>query len=180
MKKISILLFVAASSFFISCEKDSDDTPQSVAVEQESLLATWEVTGYQVEDGKTITSVDGQSLTQNYTAIGKDYDMTVTFNDVPKTVVSNGSYTVVLTTTVLGQTSTQEAPAFSAFEASEWKLDGSDIVLVNDEIETKVIISELTDDKMVMVMNINENTVVDEASNAKITTTGKLTITLEK
>jgi len=179
MKKIPILLFLAISTLFVSCEKEGGDEP-NVAVSQEDLQGTWNVTGYLVEDGQTTTVVQGQSITQDYTAYGKDYDMTLTFNDDPKTVVSNGSYTIVITSTILGQSYTQEAPAFSAFEAAEWKIDGSDIVLISEEIETSVQVSELSSTKVVMVMDIDETIVVDEATNSTVQTSGKLTITLEK
>ena len=178
MKKISLILFLAVSALFVSCEKDSDE-PQSVAVGQESILGTWQVTGYLIEDGKTTTEVAGQSVSLDYTSYGKDYDMTVTFNSNPQTVVSNGSYTVVVSTTFLGQTETQELPANSAFAASEWALDGSDMIFIADEIETPVVVTELTDTKMVMVMDINE-VIEDAATDSKITTSGKLTVTLEK
>ncbi len=178
MKKLPILLFLALGGFFASCEKDSSEpeTPE-VMVEQSSLVGTWDVTGYEVEDGKSTTEAAGQSITQEYTSYGKDYDMTVDFNENPQTAVSNGSYISVLTYSLLGQKYTQEVPTFSLFEESEWQLEGSDIVFTANGKETRAKVTEMSETKLIMLMDYNE---VLEADGGTVTTTGKLTITLER
>ncbi len=177
MKKLQLILFFAAGALFVSCEKEEAGTAE-VAVEQQSLLGTWDVTGYEIEEGTSTTETSGQKLTQNYTSYGKDYDMTVVFNDDPKTVVSDGSYTIVITYTLLGQEYTQEAPAYSALESSSWEVDGSEIIMTNDGKETRAILTEASDNKLVLEMDYNE--VVEADASSKITTTGKLTVTLER
>ncbi|NHF60944.1 hypothetical protein FK220_016445 [Flavobacteriaceae bacterium TP-CH-4] len=178
MKKLHLIVFLATASLFVACEKDStEESIKEVAVEQSALLGTWEVTGYEIEEGKSVTEADGQRITQEYTSYGKDYDMTVEFNEDPRTVVSNGSYTAVITYSLLGQKYTQEVPAYSLFESAAWSLEGSEIVIGNDGEETRAKIIEMLETKLVMTWDYDE---VLETDGAMVTTTGKLTLTLER
>ncbi len=177
MKKLSLVLFLM-TGLFASCEKETNEPdPLDNGLDTTELLGTWNVVGYEVADGLSITEAEGQRITQQYTSYGKDYDMTFAFNMDPQTAVSNGSYTVVLITTLLGQEYTQEAPAYSLFESTAWEIRDGDIIFITEEKEILAKVMEQTENKIVMTMDYNESL---EANGGKITTEGKLTITLER
>lgn len=176
MKKLNLILILAVTSFFISCDKENDAAENS-AIEETSLIGEWQLTGYLQEDGKNTTTNGSQSSTLNYSSVGKDYDMTITFNENPKTVVSNGQYGVVLTTSASEQT--QESIAFSALKASEWRMDNQTLFFVNGDKETEVMISEFSASKMVLSFDFEE-ILSDEESGFQFITSATVTVTLEK
>ncbi len=183
MKKLNLILLLAITSFFISCEKENDAAENNVeknnAIEETSLKGDWQLTGYIQEDGKNTTLVGNQSSTINFSSVGKDYDMTITFSEDPKTVTSNGQYGVVLTSTVFGEIQTQESIAFSALKASEWRIDNNTLIFINGDEETEVLISEFSDSKMVITFDFEE-ILSDESSDVQFINSGTVTITLEK
>ncbi|RKR07749.1 lipocalin-like protein [Maribacter vaceletii] len=181
MKKLSLFLFLSASIFLTSCEKDSnDDQSNNKTTSEEAILGNWELTDYKVEEGETVTKITGGAVTQKYSSVGKDFDMEVIFNNEPThTVTSNGSFISETKITVLGQTQVTEIPLYTLFESSEWKIkDGNLIFIDEDSKETKMNTLESTDKKLVLSYELNE--VLEVQGGATATTTGKLTITLER
>ncbi len=183
MKKTALVLFIGITSIFISCEKESTnpESDSQNSLTEENIVGTWNVTGYLLENGSVTASLDGESSSSSFSSIGKDYDMTVTFNNDPKTSVSNGSYTIVNTSIFEGdpETYVTEQTASTAFQSSVWNIEDERFYFVSSSKETEVMIPEFSSSKFVMVIELDEN-VVDPSTGVTISTTGKLTVTLEK
>ena len=106
--------------------------------------------------------------------------MEVVFTNEPtNTVTSNGSFISETKMSILGQTNVTEIPLYTLFKSSEWTIkDGNLIFIDENNIETKMKTLESTETKLVFSNDINE--VIEVQGGATATTTGKLTITLER
>lgn len=154
MKKLFFLSIIIVSSIiFTSCSNDEDAV--SDASESE-IIGTWNLTALQTKDGKSNTDFDGTSLATTFTAVGKDFDTVVTISKNPNIVTSEGSYTTTVTTTVMGETTTEEEIGEDFFESNEWRLDGSILYFGSGEEEIGFTITELTDSQMSLRYELDE------------------------
>jgi hypothetical protein len=154
MKKVFFLSLITVFSLvFTSCSNDEDAV--SNASESE-ITGTWNLTALETKNGRSDTNFDGTSIPTTFTAVGKDFNTVVTFSENPNIVTSEGSYTTVVTTTVMGETSTEEETGEDFFESDEWRLDGSTLYFGSGEEEVGFTITELTDSKMSLRYEIDE------------------------
>ncbi len=124
--KITKLLFLAISILLLSCSEDEDPLPT-----EEGMLGTWIITDL-TYSGSTTTTVAGISpIKADFTGFGKDMDLTTTFNADPNTVTSEGSYTIEITTTVLGMSETEEVEFEEAIMDGTWELNGKTLTVTN-------------------------------------------------
>ncbi len=73
--------------------------------------------------GSSTARISGVDVTSNFTGVGKDMDLPVTFRENPNTITSEGSYVIALTTTTAGQSITQDF-TFNNFVADgTWSLN---------------------------------------------------------
>ena len=175
MKKYFLVAFVAAFTLVSSsCSKDQDGVS---GASEASIIGTWNLTALEATDGKSNTNFDGTSIPATFSAVGKDFDTVVTFSEEPQIVASEGSYTTVLTTTVMGETQTQEEQGEDFFESDEWRLDGSTLFFGSGDEEVGFSITELTDSKMSLRYKLNESV---EAFGATSTVSATYNMTLTK
>ncbi len=183
MKKL-LLLFVSMS-LFIGC---SDDNGETLAdVDASEIVGKWDLVDFK-SDGKTTTTLQGQSIDSDYSSFGKDYNFEVDFGDNPKNVTGTGSYTTVITTTTLGQTQTQEVPTSSAsgLESGTWSVSGGVLTIApNNQAQTNLVtnakIIEFDVDTMKLKLDINET--VEEQQQGldiKVTVNATAFLTLKK
>ena len=145
MKKIFLLSIITAFTLvFISCSNDEDAVSNT---SEEEIVGVWNLTALEATNGRSETTFE---------AVGKDFQTVVTFSEDPQTVVSEGSYTTVLSTTIGGENQTQEQEGEDFFESEKWRLDGSILYFGADEEEVGFTIIELTDSKMSLRYELNE------------------------
>lgn len=159
MKKSTYLIALLFSLAFISCSKDDGDSePDSSA----SLIAgDWDLTNFEILDGKSTLSVAGQTSVLDYTSTGKNYASVITFSENPNTLVSSGSFDTILEMSVDG------APAFTQEIAGEdylitgtWKLEGDKLTITNEALEQTDIADVLTLDSTTLIFEISLNRTV--------------------
>lgn len=154
MKKFFLLsVFTAFTLIFSSCSKDEDGVSNA---SEASIIGTWNLTALEATDGRSDTSFDGTSIPTTFTAVGKDFNSIVTFSEEPQIVTSEGSYTSVLTTTIMGETSTEEEEGEDFFQSDEWRLDGNILYFGTGDEEIGLTITELTDSKMSLRYKLDE------------------------
>ncbi len=154
MKKYFLLSIITAFTLvFSSCSKDGDGISNA---SEASIIGTWNLTAFETKDGKSDTNFDGTSIPTTFKAVGKDFDMVVNFSEEPKIVTSEGTFTAVVTTTVMGETTTEEQSGEDFFESNEWRLDGNILYFGTGEEEVGFTITELTDSKMSLRYKIDE------------------------
>lgn len=149
MKTLRILLLSLAIPF--SCSEDDDPQPTS-----QGMVGTWAVTGVDYK-GTSTTTTQGVSLKADYTGTGKDMHLTTTFTENPNTVTSEGGYIIVLTTTMLGQTSTDEYPFEDVVTDGSWTLSGQTLTITGVAGPQKATILEQTSTSLKMRMDVKES-----------------------
>ncbi len=150
MKKF-IVLFVALPLTLLSCSTEDSGT-----ITSSEIIGTW--TGTSLDyGGKSIVNYQGQTIQTDY--IGEAYDMnyTLTFNEEPNTVISEGSYSIKLTGTVLGQTSVQNIEDLEFIEDGIWSQNGNILTISKDGISYDYTILELTDKTLKISVSTEEN-----------------------
>ena len=185
MKKVILFLCLSSTVFFTSCSKDDDSN--TLEADQSLIPGTWNVTSIKVTNGHSTTSVGDQTIVSaDYTTEGKDFDMQIVFkNDTePNTYTSSGGYTAVITTTTLGQTTTQEETTQGFIgegeSEGEWSFESPNkIVFANDNYKDEFIITVLDESTMKMEHNI-DRTIENDFIGATIHTSGTLFIELNK
>src|SRR5687767_5334045 len=116
--KIAKLLLLSISVILFSCGEDDEPMPTSQA-----MVGSWAITAVEYK-GTTTTTAQGMNLKADFTGTGKDMTLTSTFAASPNTVTTQGSYTIVLKTTMMGQTDTEEYTVDEIFSDGTWSLDG--------------------------------------------------------
>jgi hypothetical protein len=137
---------------FTSCSDDNDD---GVEATNASFVGVWNLTAVETTNGTSTTSFDGESIVTEFESIGKDFDATVLFSENPNTFLSEGSYTTVLTTSFMGETSTEEQEGENFFDASEWRAEGNMLYFGSGDEEEVFIITSLTDTEINLRYELN-------------------------
>ncbi len=165
------LLLLALFVVLFSCSDDEAPLPTS-----EGMLGTWSVTAISYK-GSTTTTVSGVSIKADFTGTGKDMDLTTTFSENPNTVTSEGSYTIVLTTTMLGQTTTEEYPFDEAVIDGTWTLEGRTLTITNGAITQDATITRQTSTVLEVKIKLEET---ESDPNFTVTTKVDAVYTFEK
>jgi len=174
MKKILLSTLLSAFTLvFLSCSNDENAVTNA---SESQITGTWNLTALETKDGRSDTNFDGTSIPTTFTAVGKDFDTVVTFSENPNIVTSEGSYTTVITTTVMGETSTEEETGEDFFESDEWRLDGSILYFGTGDEEVGFTITELTDGKMSLRYEVDE-TVDFFGATTSVSATYNMTLT---
>lgn len=146
MKIFKTFLLVAFVSLTVSCSKD-DDNP--TPVNSGEIVGVWRGTTVDYS-GTTQTSGQGQNFTADFVGEAYDVDYTLTFSENPNKVVSNGSYSIELTTTINGQSTTQNIEGLEFLSTGDWSIDGNTLTVTVDGETDDITIEQLTHDTMVL------------------------------
>ncbi len=165
-----ILIFTACSS---------DD---ALVVATENLSGSWNLQRFDTEI-TTSFNVLGLPVTSRSDAIAEDIDVQITFSENPNTVVSDGSYTLVITTTVLGESQTEEISTTDEILSGTWTLNGNEVTITSTEPDIEqdfqqitYRIIELTETRLRMRANF-ETTQTIEGSEAELDFTSEIVMT---
>lgn len=154
MKKYFLLSILTTFTVILSsCSKDEDGVSNATEAQ---ILGSWNLTALEATDGRSNTTIEDTSIPATFNAVGKDFDTIVTFSEEPQIVTSEGSYTTVLTTTIMGQTETDEQEGEDFFQSNEWRLDGSTLYFGSGDDEVGFTIIELNDSKISLRYNLDE------------------------
>lgn len=151
MKNTFAIIALVASFLLVSCNKD-DDNQSSIT--ETDLTGSWALTDMNCKDGKMTTTLLGETATTPFTAIGKDYDLTLTLNEADKTFASEGSYTTV--TTVVDDEGAETYEEEGDFPlAGTWALDGKTINFTVDGETYPMTIQSMKDGIMVLKQTVD-------------------------
>ncbi len=126
-----ILLLVVTALILTSC--GSDDESVNLTVTEALLVGDWNVVDLDSEI-KTKANAEGFSVESVTTAIGEDFDFVYSFSQNPNIVTTEGSYTLVTTTTVNGRTEStrnENIGSVDGLNSGTWTLDGN-IITIQD------------------------------------------------
>ena len=150
--KTTKLLLLSLAVIFLSCSED-DEPPLPTS---QGMLGTWTMTAVDYQ-GTSTTTVQGISTKADFTGTGKDISVVSTFNDNPNTVVTEGSYIIVLKTTSMGQTRTDEVPFQDVITNGSWTLDGRTLTIDGIVGPQKATILEQTSTALKMKMDVKQS-----------------------
>ncbi|MBU2951703.1 lipocalin family protein [Tamlana agarivorans] len=153
MKKI-IVLFSFLCLVLTSCSSNENDASDI----SDDLIGTWIGTDI-VYEGRVETSFLGELIKTEFTGEGYDITTKLTFNESPKTIVSEGSYSVKIDYTVDGGVeSTEVVEDIEFLENGEWELEGDEIIVENSSESYYVKIFLLTSNELVVGITEIEET----------------------
>ena len=159
---------------FTSCSKDNNG---SIDATEADIIGTWNLTALETTNGRTTTIIDGESTVTDFDAVGQDFATVVIFSENPQIVTSEGTYTTVITSTVMGETTTQEEQGENFFESDEWRLDGDILYFGTGEEELGFTIISLSDAEILLRYTIDETV---DFFGAIITVSATYNMTLSK
>ena len=156
MKKLNVL-FIALALVLVSCSDDDTPNPSDTSG---NLIGTW--IGQDVDyTGSSSTTVQGQSFDATFVGEAYDVDYTLTFTENPNEVISDGSYSIELTTTALGQTQVDNLENLEFLSNGTWSQSGNVLTVVTDGEASDATIIQLTDTMLVLQI-IDSQTAVEQ------------------
>lgn len=149
MKNPKLLLLSLAVLLF-SCSEEDDPKPV------DGLIGAWSVTALDYQ-GTTITTVMATSIISIFTGVAKNMDMTVTFNQNPNTVTSEGSYTIALTTITLGQSITEDFTFNDFIADGTWTVNDKTLTVTNAGVAQEATIVSQTSTTLVLAVETEQS-----------------------
>ncbi|MDO5980854.1 lipocalin family protein [Flavivirga spongiicola] len=167
MKKLSILFIALTLVLTTSCSSD-DASPEISG----SIIGTWK--GISVDySGTTVTSAQGQSVNTDYVGEAYDIDYSLTFNENPNNLISTGSYSIKLTSTVAGQTTTRTVENLKVLGDGTWKMENNELEIITGNGTGVMKIEKLTESEL--VLSATEVTDLSQGGVSVISTTDVIT-----
>jgi hypothetical protein len=149
--KITKLVLLSLGVIFLSCSDDEAPLPTS-----QGMVGTWTMTAVDYT-GTSTTTMQGVSYKADYTGTGKDMTVTTAFTENPNTVNTEGSYIIVLKTTVMGQSTTQDVPFDEVVVDGTWTLDGRTLTITGDVGPQTATVLEQTSTSLKIRMDVKES-----------------------
>lgn len=168
--KTTRLLLLSLAVIFLSCSEDEEPLPTS-----QGMVGTWDMTAVDYT-GTSTTTMQGASMTTDYTGTGKEMNVVSTFTENPNTVLTQGSYIIVLKGTSMGQTITEEVPFDEVVTDGTWTLSGRTLTVTGLNGPEEATILEQTSTSLIMRMDVTKSVTSQDitvSSNIKITFTFK-------
>lgn len=153
-KKLLVSVLSICTLLFFSC---SDENDSVLDITEAGIVGDWNLTGFNLKDGETSITLNGVTSISTFEAVGKDYDLELSFGLNPKTFTAEGSYNLVFTITTMGETTTQEQEGEDIFDASEWRLAGNTLLFGSGDDETGFVITSLSDTEMILESELNDS-----------------------
>ena len=149
--KITKLLLIGLAVVLFSCSEDEDFVPTS-----EGMTGDWAITALDYK-GSTTTSGQGVNMKVDFTGTGKNMDLITSFGMDPNTVTSEGSYTIVLKTTYMGQSTTEEYDMDETVTDGTWTLNGKTLTVTNDFGTETATVLEQTSTTLKLKAEVSES-----------------------
>lgn len=151
MKAIKILFIALLATSIVSCESDDDAAADTSA----SILGIWN--GVDVDySGTTTTNADGfPPIEADFIGETTDVDFTLDFTEDPNEVTSDGSYTIELTTTILGETTT-DTQNIEFLQDGTWSRSGDILTITSEGVSQDYTIEELTESTLIFSAQVEE------------------------
>ncbi len=173
MKTVKAIITICIVLVIFSCD-NTESTPIDTNAQENDLVGTWSLTEIK-QDGTVTTNVQGVPVNANYTSFGKNIDAQVTFSQNPNNFSSSGTFTSVITITLVGQATTREVPIVidDVLSQGTWQVDQGVITLSQNNETQTVNITELTDTSLKFELELQQDVVI-QGVNSTVQTLAKL------
>ena len=151
MKRIYFLC-IAFLVMLSSCSSDDNNGPDNNTAD---IVGIWigETVDY---SGTTSTEFQGETINAVFTGEGTDIDYTLSFTEDPNNVVANGSYSVLLTYTIDGQSEEQVLEDLDFLGSGTWNISDDILTIVSEGETSEVEILQLTDSSLKLKLTEEE------------------------
>lgn len=148
MKKLHFLFIILALSL-TACSTDDDSNGSTSG----DIVGTW--IGVDVDySGSTVTEIPGgDDLVSDFVGEAYDVNYSITLSENPNNLSSDGSYSIELTTTTLGQTQVQNIENLEFESVGTWSKVGDQLTIVSNGATSVGTILELTSTSMKLQQN---------------------------
>ncbi len=176
MKNNLLLSTVLCAVLLISCEKN-EDNPTTENSDNKRITNTWNLTDFHAENALFTINYLGKKIPIPITCTGSDYDVILLFKDAPKTVNSEGDFTVTVSGSFMGQ---KRNGSFSSdlfmknLFLGSWKISEDKLIVEKDGESNTFDIESLTKNTLKLKLDISH-----QISNDGIegTVTAKIVLT---
>ncbi|PKP29715.1 MAG: hypothetical protein CVT99_16085 [Bacteroidetes bacterium HGW-Bacteroidetes-16] len=166
-----VFLLIVLGLTIVSCSKKDDTTNPTNG----EIAGVWNCTAVNYT-GTTVTEYLGQSITTDFTGEGYNVDFTFTINENPNVATSNGSYSIKLSSTTMGQTITQNIEDIDFNFTGEWSKDGNTMTVTQGGKSSDANIVKLTDTELEFKI-ANVETIENSGMTATSTTNTTISFT---
>lgn len=157
MRALKVMLFLTALVSLVSCSKDEDDPK----INSELILGEWNLEEY-TYTGTNTYSDGSETASVSYTGETVDIDFETVFL-ADGTYITTGGYTIILTSTALGETSVENFTYSDINTTGTYSIDGKTLTTTFDGEDypgqetiaeiSEATIQELTPNRLVLVMD---------------------------
>ncbi len=154
MNRLPLLIF----AFLITITSCSDD--ENPADLSGDIVGRWIATDIEFTGSG---SFETASETINYSVDGQpvNLDHALTFTASPNEVVSEGGFSLEVTSTINGQTESETVDGESLVETGNWEQNGNILTIINSEDGGDIEIFELTATRLVIGSDVSERETAD-------------------
>lgn len=156
MKSNPFFILLVLSFIFLSCEKD-DNSPSIKNTAEELIIGNWSMTDFDSENTVVTVNYLGQQLPVPVSSTGSNYNLTLLFKESPKTVSSEGYFTLSVSGNFLGQTLDE---SFNSDEfmrhlfMGNWKVSNEKLLVEQEGITNTFDIISLTANELKLMFDI--------------------------
>lgn len=175
MKKILFLLLVI--TVIISCSPDEELNKLDEPVTADVITGTWKADDLYLLNGKIETSIAGIPTTADLDLKGLEYNATITLNNDPNTIVSEGDIKVKATISKVGFSISEEYQE-PVVMTGTWSIADNVLYIVDGGSTQEFEIVEFTGDTIKFKQAFNED--FDNVSGYSGTAKGSLYIGFTK
>ncbi|WP_299099724.1 hypothetical protein [uncultured Winogradskyella sp.] len=157
MKKLKFTFIMCLSIFMMSCSSDDDSNN---TLSEDFLLGTW--IGVDLEySGTTEFEYLGIPITTQFVGDAYDIDYSISFMDDPNEFTTDGTYSIELSTTVLGETQVENIEGLMFLSDGNWSLSGNELTIVNQGVASVGTLTILSNDLLELNVVEMQTTVLD-------------------
>ncbi len=167
-----VAIVIALVIMVTGCKKENDNDPNI----DSSVVGVWTCTALDYA-GTTVTEMSGQSLTTNFVGEGYDIDFILTFTEDPNKATSDGSYSIKLTTTFMGQSTEQNVEHQPFIYVGDWTRSGNTLSITSGGETSDATIVKLTDTNFEISI-VDVQTLTNMGATA--TTTTNITVSFKR
>ncbi|NRD19938.1 lipocalin family protein [Winogradskyella eckloniae] len=143
MIKLNYFYLFCCVICLMACASDDDNSNDELSTSD--LLGTW--VGVDLDySGNTTFEYLGIPVVSQFTGEAYDIDYTITFTDNPNQFYTNGTYSMELTTTFLGETEVSSVENLEFLGDGTWSLSGSELTIERDGFSSVATVTLVSND----------------------------------
>ncbi|QTD38332.1 lipocalin family protein [Polaribacter batillariae] len=175
-----ILLVFVTTTLLLAC-KSNDNV--DISLSNSDIVGTWNLIAFSSDASGKISS-KGIDVDFTSNSVGKNFNITYTFDENPNLISAKGKFTIVTTSIANGKSTgaqEAEATAINGLGSGKWKLNKNSITFNNPDGTSNVVeVIEFSGKNMKLKASIDQDAILPTVSGADFDIKADVFITLEK